>query len=61
MTKKKGLEAETKYILFHPIEGGNIQNTGETGLLKWKFEKSSAKSKLPFLGKKKCFLSPIFW
>lgn len=24
-----GLEAEIKKILFHPIEGGRIQNTGE--------------------------------
>ena len=52
VTKKKGLEAERKEILFHCIEGDNIQNAGEKILLTREFKRSSAKSKLLFFRKK---------
>lgn len=58
LTRKKGLEAETKQILFHPIDGGNIQNTRETSLLTWNLKKALVKQATFFRKKKKkkCFL-----
>lgn len=65
LTRKKRLEAETKQILFHPIDGGNTQNTRETSLLTWNLKKALVKQATFFRKKKKkvfsCFLASIFW